>query len=189
MTESSEGVLCVNAEYKVMLQWLFRVRRMQSAYYDAGRWYSRWHTILGCTAIGFSTVAGTALVYKWQTSPNEWFTFIAGLIGVLAAIFTSLHAFLKYSELAEKHRSAGDGFAHLKHEIELLLTYPPAKEGALAKSLTRLEKKWDTLRTNSPSVSGWEKIASKEDWEKFEKDYDHLIPLWQSNFQKTEKQK
>ncbi len=81
-----------------------------------------------------------------------------GLLSVVAAVLTGLQTFLRYAELAEKHRLAGARFANLKHRIELLMTQPA--ESDMRSQLAAIEETWAKLREESPSLSSgvWRRI-------------------------------
>ena len=80
---------------------------------------------------------------------------------MVAAVLTGLQTFLRYAELAEKHRLAGARFANLKHRIELLMTLPA--EADMHSQLVVLEETWAKLREESPSLSSgvWRRIEKQ----------------------------
>ena len=89
-----------------------------------------------------------------------------GLLSVIAAVLTGLQTFLRYAELAEKHRLAGARFANLKHRIELLMTLPA--EADMRSQLVAIEEAWSELREESPSLSSgvWRRIEKLVQFER-----------------------
>lgn len=140
----------------LILHWRFRVHRMQHAHYESARRFGHLHLWLGLPVIILSTIVGTsvfATIQKTsQQSTSAWLPIVVGLLSVLSAVLASLQTFLRYSELAEKHRIAGARFANLKHEIELLDSTRPPDATELRQALATIEQRWAKLREESPSV-------------------------------------
>jgi hypothetical protein len=109
-------------------------------------------------AIAFSTFVGTAVFSSLEKSADIRLQIGVGLLSVVAAVLTGLQTFLRYAELAEKHRLAGARFANLKHRIELLMTLPA--EADMRSQLAVIEETWAKLREESPSLSSgvWRRI-------------------------------
>jgi len=96
-----------------------------------------------------------------------------GLLSVLAAVLASLQTFLRFSELAEKHRVAGARFAALKHEIELIIAMPPSSQDKLREMLSELDQRWAKLREDSPNIPGkiWRRIERTLSYEEHTRRY------------------
>jgi hypothetical protein len=101
---------------------------------------------------------GTAVFSSLEKSADIRLQICVGLLSVVAAVLTGLQTFLRYAELAEKHRLAGARFANLKHRIELLMTQPA--ESDMRSQLAAIEETWAKLREESPSLSSgvWRRI-------------------------------
>lgn len=131
---------------------------MQLAHYECARKFERFHLWLGLPAIVLSTFVGTAVFSSLEKSADIRLQIGVGLLSVVAAVLTGLQTFLRYAELAEKHRLAGARFANLKHRIELLMVLPA--EVDMRSQLAALEETWAKLREESPSLSSgvWRRI-------------------------------
>lgn len=140
--------------------WRFRMHRVQLAHYECARHFERLHLWLGLPAIILSTLVGTTVFASLSKVTDVALQITVGLLSVIAAVLTGLQTFLRYSELAEKHRLAGARFANLKHRIELLATFPPETEAEFSSSLKGMEEVWSTLREESPMLPGriWRRI-------------------------------
>lgn len=140
-------------------QWRFRNHRVQLAHYECARRFERLHLWLGLPAIALSTLVGTTVFSSLDKTADVRLQIAVGLLSVTAAVLTGLQTFLRYSELAERHRIAGAKFANLKHRIELLLTFPTA-DSDLRASLEALEESWARLREESPTLPArvWRQI-------------------------------
>lgn len=131
---------------------------MQLAHYECARRFERFHLWLGLPAIALSTIVGTAVFSSLEKSADIRLQIGVGLLSVVAAVLTGLQTFLRYAELAEKHRVTGARFANLKHRIELLMTLPV--EDDMRSELVAIEETWAKLREESPSLSSgvWRRI-------------------------------
>jgi hypothetical protein len=140
-------------------QWRFRNHRVQLAHYECARRFERLHLWLGLPAIALSTLVGTTVFSSLDKTADVRLQIAVGLLSVTAAVLTGLQTFLRYSELAERHRIAGAKFANLKHRIELLSTFP-ATDSDLRASLEALEESWARLREESPTLPArvWRRI-------------------------------
>lgn len=171
---------------ELLKHWRFRVHRVQLAHYEAGRVYGRYHILLGLPAIVLSTIVGTAVFATAGSLADEknviWISIVLGLLSVISAVLVSLQTFLKYSDLAEKHRLAGARSANLKHRIEILATIPPENISDVKIFLTSIENEWSKFREDSPNIpsSMWKRIERSltyEDHEKRYPDFGEALPL------------
>lgn len=133
-------------------QWRFRNHRVQLAHYECARRFERLHLWLGLPAIALSTLVGTAVFSSLEKTTDFRVQIVVGLLSVTAAVLTGLQTFLRYAELAERHRIAGARFANLKHRMELLSTLPPATEADMRVALASIEESWAKLREESPTL-------------------------------------
>ena len=133
-------------------QWRFRNHRVQLAHYESARRFERLHLWLGLPAVALSTLVGTTVFATLSKAPDISVQILVGLLSVAAAVLIGLQTFLKYSELAEKHRMAGAKFPNLKHRMELLATLPPETEVELREALASIEDTWSKLREESPTL-------------------------------------
>ena len=132
--------------------WHRRNQRVQLAHYESARKFHRMHLALGLPAIAVSTVVGTAVFASISEAPHPLVQLLAGLLSVTAAVLSGLQTFLKYPELAEKHRLAAAKFANLTHRIELLATMEHANDADMLAELKAIEASWITLREESPTL-------------------------------------
>lgn len=137
---------------ELIAQWHFRNHRVQLCHYESARQFQRLHLWLGLPAIALSAIVGTAVFAGLSKEASVEIRILTGLLSVTAAALTGLQTFLKYSELAEKHRLAGARFANLTHRIEMLASFPLATEQETLDALTAIEQSWGKLREESPML-------------------------------------
>lgn len=153
----------------LLRHWRFRVHRVQTGHYEVGRRYDRLHLLLGIPAIIVSAIVGTA-VFASLAAEKQYVvvTILVGLLSVVAAVLASLQTFLKYSELAERHKLAGARFADLKHKIELISVFQSQDVDVLKSQLADVEERWETVREESPNIPAkiWSRIEKTMTLEK-----------------------
>jgi hypothetical protein len=165
---------------ELCFHWRFRVHRIQIAHYDSARKFERLHLWLGFPAIVLSTIVGTSVFASLQKTANAntgaWLAILIGLLSILSASLTGLQTFLRYSELAERHRIAAARFISLKHRIELLATLPPPHSEAVHSTLKDIEPSWAKLREESPNIPQkiWGHVEQKLTYEEHAKRYSHF---------------
>lgn len=117
--------------------------------YNAGVRYGDYHLRLGVPAAALSAVAGAAsFAGQWELA--------AGFLSVAVAILASLQTFMKPSERAAAHKSAGDQFLALKNDARVLrevrlAIMPSDLEGTVA--VEALAKRRNELNAASPQCS------------------------------------
>ena len=78
--------------------------------------------MLGIPVVILTTIVGTTVFSSIASSSTNSIILlvVAGLLSVVAAVFSSLNTFLNYGELAERHRNASVKYGNLRREIEEL---------------------------------------------------------------------
>ena len=115
-TYISESTINQAIEHKLALS--KELRRIEEDSVHSGKShhnaYDRWacyHLWLGIPSVIFSALAGTAFFQDCEV--------VAGLMSTFAGILTALITFLKPSERAALHKSAGDRYFALKNDTRL----------------------------------------------------------------------
>ena len=148
----------------LLRHWRYRAHRVQIGHYEAGRRYDVLNLWLGIPSIVLSTIVGSA-VFASLAEPSHGIpiTILVGLLSVSTAVLTGLQTFLKYSELAERHKVAGARFADIKHQIELVATFQKANVSELKSRLKEIEARWEQVREESPNIPPtiWDRIEKK----------------------------
>lgn len=141
---------------ELLRHWRFRIHRVQIGHYEAGRSCETRHFWLGIPAVILSTLVGTAVFSSLKEFSDQelllWPKIVIGTLSVASAVLVSLQTFLRYSEQAESHRSAGAKYAHLKHRIEMLAAMPPKADEEIKQELESIESEWDKVREESPNL-------------------------------------
>jgi len=174
MSEPANSIDPILDPRGVAMQWMFRVRRMQVAHYDAARRYSSYRFWLGCTVIMLGTVVGlgTMSFATTEFSNQLWIKVLFGSLSALSAAVAGIQTFLNYPELSERHRVAGARFANLKHKLEILVARQPLTPKQLTDELAKIENLWAKLRTASPNLpqSVWDPVEVQMTVESFSQD-------------------
>lgn len=156
----------------LLRHWRFRIHRVQVGHYDAGRAFEKLNFLLGVPAVILSTVVGTAVFASLGQFADEEKLLgpkiVVGLLSVTAAVLVGLQTFLRYSEQAESHKTAGAKYAHLKHRLEMLAVMPPNNDDKLKTDLDAIETEWEKVREDSPNIPTkiWKRIEKEMTFEK-----------------------
>ena len=110
--------------HKRLDEWHTGLRICHKSHMRCATFYERWNLGLGIPVVALTAIAGTAIFATLETSPQAWAKIFIGLLTVLAAILSSLQTFLRFSELAERHKVAAVKYGALRREIETLLDEP-----------------------------------------------------------------
>lgn len=114
------------------------------------------NTWLGVPVIIATTIVGTAIFGTLQENPHVAWKIAAGLFSLLAAVLSALQTSLKYSELSEKHKSAGARYASMRRRLDVfILKYQNESEKDRLIALKEFEEiaiKFGELAEESPSI-------------------------------------
>ena len=126
------------------------------AHYIACLKASRRNRWLGIPVVITTTIVGTAIFGTLQESPGVVWKITAGLLSLLAAILSALQTMLKYSELAEKHKTAGAKYAAMRRRLDIfILKLRGESEESRQAALEEFEEiatDFATLAEESPSI-------------------------------------
>ena len=126
------------------------------AHYIAWDNAARKNKWIGIPVVITSTIVGTAIFSTIKESPNTAWKITAGLLLLFAAVLSTLQTILKYSELAEKHKSAGTKYHDIRRDLDyFVLKYSSMSEPNREKVIEEFEsikKKISELAEASPSI-------------------------------------
>ena len=111
---------------------------------------------LGIPVVMTTTIVGAAIFGTLQESPGAAWKIAAGLLSLIAAVLSALQTTLKYSELAEKHKTAGAKYAAMRRRLDVfLLKYRGKLEENRQVALEEFEEiatNFAELAEESPSI-------------------------------------
>jgi len=109
--------------------------------------------MLGIPVVILTTIVGTTVFSSIASSSTNSIILlvVAGLLSVVAAVFSSLNTFLNYGELAERHRNASVKYGNLRREIEELISFANNKTD-LESIMKDIRTRWDAVDLEAPSV-------------------------------------
>jgi hypothetical protein len=147
---------------ELVLAWIRRTRESQFSHYEMAQTLSRRGLWFGVPAIVISAAVGVSAFSSvaMEVIP-AYAKIIIGLLSVAAAALSALQTFFKFSERAEKHKSAGVQYGCLRRKLEQLYTQPADKLDK--KQLAELRQEMDLLAQESLHVPA------------------HILPRVQSN--------
>ena len=133
-------------------EWHIGIRISVVAHYGAAKMYEGYHRRLGWPLVVVSAIAGTAVVASMNDSQETWQKLMSVGLSMTVTVLASLQTFLRYSELAEKHKVTATELNNLRRQVEQTLAFVPAP-GAVAKNdMDAIRAKWDELSKNAPPI-------------------------------------
>jgi hypothetical protein len=114
-------------------------------HYEAHDIWNRRHLLIGLPAVIFSVLSTANLL-------QDVYPIVTGLMAVVVAVLTALLTFLKPSERAAGHKSAGDQYLALKNDVRVFRTIELALDKPiedLARTVTTLAKRRNELNSAS----------------------------------------
>lgn len=143
----------------LLVRWRRNCLRSQVANYKAATLYSRNNYWLGIPTIVLAAVVGTSVFSTIGSNVDDvWGKIVVGGISLLASVLAALQTFLKWGELAAKHRSTGAEYGSIKRQLDQMLAMN--ERGGLPEEpeVTAIRSQMDTLARETPEVP--EKIWS-----------------------------
>ena len=150
----SAGGFCMDSTI-TLEQWHHGLRIFHRAHARAATMYERRSMALGLPAVILTAVAGTTVFATITSSPDPWVKVLTGVMSMAAAVLAALQTFLRYSELAERHKTASQNYGMLRREweemgIESASSTPPAPPSAAF--LKSFRERWDAVDQQSPNL-------------------------------------
>jgi len=136
---------------KLIEQWYNGIRIFHIAHHLAASHYSRMHLMLGIPVVILTTVVGATVFSTLEVGTHIIIKVIIGIFSVAAAIISALQTFLKYSELAEKHKNAAAKYGALRRELdEIKLTINNISD---FKEVSKdFRSRWDCVVSETPTI-------------------------------------
>ena len=138
-------------QLQTLQQWHQGIRISHAAHFMAADAYERRNLWLGVPVVVLSAITGT-VVFTTSAQPELLEKIVVGLFSVAAAVLASLQTFLRYSELAQKHKAAAIKYGALRRELEEALATYSAEHPFGAGFMASIRERWDALDDESPVV-------------------------------------
>lgn len=155
----------MNEMQRMLLEgWLVALRTAQRANYRAASRSEGLNYWFGIPVVVLSAIVGTSVFSALGNHQGEVTQIVVGTLSVLSAILSAVHTSLRYSERAEKHRSAATSYAALQKELMQRLAAPSSDEAAVEIWITTFRQNWDSVAEEAPTVPKriWESTLAEE---------------------------
>jgi len=146
---------------ELLENWHSRVYAAQAAHYASADRFRLANYIVGVPAIIFSSIVGTAIFAGLEK--NSGLAWLFALVSILAAILAGLQTFLRFSERATQHATAGDWFSAVRRDIEETLHLPVECRGKVKDCFDRFRKEINRAAQDAPELRSkfWQREASR----------------------------
>ena len=145
--------------------WLRSLTILHRGHWDAARYYDKVNFGLGIATAVSAAISGTTAFTQLQNQADQgglniWLQVGVGVFALTAASLGAAQAFVRPSELAARHKQAGQKFGKLRREIELHLNLGlPGEYDSRKQLLTEFRLRWDAVDEESLPIP--ERIYNK----------------------------
>lgn len=136
---------------ELLTQWKNGLRIRHIAHSKALSYYSSMDRIIGLLSTLLTAVVATTIFASMNESQEKTLILIAGLISILATLASAANAFLKYGELAERHKQAVASFGSLRRELETMLMQNNIA-AITTEIMQEFNNKWSNLEESVPPL-------------------------------------
>jgi hypothetical protein len=147
---------------QLLEDWHKRCYAAQSAHYASSDLCRLLNYVVGVPAVVFASIVGTAIFAGLEKSDSSR-TLLVASASILAAVLAGLQTFLRFSERAAKHATAGDWYSAIRRDIEETLHLPVESRGKAKDCLDRIRKEMNRVAQDSPELSArsWKREATR----------------------------
>jgi len=153
-TVASTEPIWTKCHENILIDWADKAMCYRWLHARCNRFYHLSHIWLTIPVILLSTLTGTAnfaqerLPEDWQT----WSSMVIGSFNILAGFITTVHQFLKISELSEGHRVSAISWGKFYRNVRIELSKSVSERKNVANFLTRCKEEYDLLSEVSPII-------------------------------------
>jgi hypothetical protein len=153
-----------NQELRLLEQWAARTTAAQHAHYFLTTRLRRANLLVGIPVVALTAIVSTSLFATLASDQNQLpigLQWVAASISLLAGALAAVQTFLRLSQRAEQHMTAGDWFAAIRRDIEVLLAAPDEEREDPQGVLTELRRDLNTAIQKAPEIGErtWHRFA------------------------------
>ena len=138
---------------EVIYQWVKGMRIMHIVHAKSHSRFRKLDRNIGLSSTIFAAIVSTAVFASIAKDDEDsnYIAIVAGIISILTVVFSATHSFLKYGELAERHRQAAAAFGNLRRSVEIDLE--TVKEGVRlpVERFKEINVQWSDLERTAPA--------------------------------------
>ena len=151
-------------EIQLLERWAARAAAAQHAHYFLTSRLRRANLLVGIPVVALTAIVSTSLFATLASDQNhvpvglQW---AAAAISLLAGALAAVQTFLRLSQRAEQHMSAGDWFSAIRRDIEVLLAAPDEERENPQDVLNALRRDLNTAIQKAPEIGEalWHRFA------------------------------
>jgi hypothetical protein len=146
---------------KLLNDWHRRVYAAQTAHYASADSLRLLNYLIGVPSAILSSIVGTAIFAGLEKEST--LTYVVASISILTAVLAGLQTFLRFSERAVQHATAGDWYSAVRRDIEATIHLPIEFRGRARDCLDRFRKEMNRVVQDSPELRGliWRREAKR----------------------------
>lgn len=131
---------------ELLAEWHVGVKLRLLSHYECAKRYDNGAARLGVPMVVISGIATT--VSTLSPSDYPWAATATTVVSLLVMVLTGLNTFLRWPELAGRHRTIANQFSVLRRDIEVALVTTEVTPDVLLD----FKKRWNEMDANSPGI-------------------------------------
>ena len=141
-----------NDNLEMLARWRTNCRRSQVANYESANRCSNRNYFLGIPTVVLSAIVATGVFASLGQKVELYIQIGVGLVGVVAAVLSSLQTFLKLDELAAKHRSIAAEYGAIKRHLDQEISRLRTGQEVSQQTINNIRERMDALSREGPVV-------------------------------------
>jgi hypothetical protein len=142
----------------LLVDWKQRVNDHQKANHALAIKNYNYHYWIGVSAIIFTTIAGATLLAEVE---GPRIRIIIGIVGVIAAILSSIQTFYSHAKRAENHRLGESQLVHVRREIEIFERFVPDRKSEREQRIREIDERISEIEEGAPAIDVTAKLKKQ----------------------------
>lgn len=149
--------------------WIEETKVMHIGHHKVASRYAKQHCWLGCCAVGFSAIVGSAVFVSLGEETNVYIKIATGAVSLFAAFLMAVQTFLNREERAADHVRAATRFACVRRKFE-------EEKARLRDGIQRVENYSELLNQWKEAIEAGPPLPQRVH-DKVKKDFEKALPF------------
>ncbi|MCY4487798.1 MAG: SLATT domain-containing protein [Deltaproteobacteria bacterium] len=137
---------------EMLNRWRTNCRRSQIANYTSANRFANRNYFLGVPTVVLSAMVATTVFAALGQSVELHIQILVGFVSVVAAVLAALQTFLRFDELASKHRSIAAEYGSVKRQLDQEIAKLGMGGEVWQQTVDSIRERMDTLSRDGPVV-------------------------------------
>jgi ATP-dependent protease ClpP protease subunit/disulfide bond formation protein DsbB len=133
---------------QLIYEWKQRINDHQKANITSAKKYNEFHYVIGVPAIMLAAIAGVILLAEIE---EPRFRAVAGIAGIIAAVFSVVQTFYSPVKRSESHRLAVSQLVHIRRDVELFEEFVPESKPERKQRILEIDERISNIAEDTPA--------------------------------------